>query len=626
MSAGCRDHDLIEIHRNLKNPVGRSLYRAVQNPLEKFLAVSEINRRYRTHFHGEEQLPPGRNFFAETLEAVQVSYEVSEEDLENIPRRGPVLVVANHPFGGIDGIVLGALLSSLREDALLMANHLLHHIPEIRRWLISVDPFGGREAAGRNLVALRRTMNHLREGGLVGTFPAGTVSHVHLSTRQIADPGWTPNLARIIAHSKATVVPVYFEGKNSAFFQAAGLVHPKLRTMMLPREFIKQEKQSLPVRIGKPIPYRKLANFADPGALTRFLRLKTYILENRPRPALKRHFPVPRPKQSRPGPAPLAAAIAPEVIADEIAGLAPEQLLITQGKFAIFHTTQAKAPQTLLEIGRLRERTFRDVHEGTGDSRDLDHFDSFYHHLFIWDRESRAIAGAYRLGLTSETVSTRGLAGLYSSTLFKYKAGFLEQLGPAIELGRSFIVGEYQKKHATLALLWKGIIRFVLRHPEHKTLFGPVSISREYHPLSRALMVQALGLPREGSPYSHLHGLVKGKNPPKTRSCLRGAKGRELLDSVRDIDDINAIVSEIEADRKGVPTLLRHYLKLSGEILSFNIDPDFGHCLDGLIVVDLTKTEPKLLKPFFGHDGITSFQHYHRRKDQKTEILQEARR
>ena len=202
----------------------------------------------------------------------------------------------------------------------------------------------------------------------------------------------------------------------------------------------------------------------------------------------------------------------------------------------------------------------------------------------------------------------KGVRGLDTSTLFRYKPGFFRRLGPALELGRSFIRLEYQRSYAPLLLLWKGIGRFIVDNPQYKTLFGPVSISDEYQTLSRQLMVSYLKMNRY---QNDLAGFVKARRPHQPKPL----KGWDIDAAVRllkeDIDDISELISSVETDRKGVPVLLKQYLKLGGQIIGFNVDPAFGNTLDGLIVVDLTQTGPQMLERYLGRDGARQFMACH---------------
>ncbi|WP_269541142.1 lysophospholipid acyltransferase family protein [Cerasicoccus fimbriatus] len=579
------------------------LYELGGKPLNDFLGISALNMYYQRVVDDHSTI----NFYERALRSLNVAYEVSEEDLAKIPREGPTLVVSNHPFGMVDGVVFGALLTSLRDDAKLLANYLLTKMSEIQPWMIAVDPFGGPEAARSNFAALKETMRHIKDGGCIGTFPSGTVSHWQWKTRQITDPLWLDNTARIIHKSQPTVVPLYFEGRNSLAFQIAGMVHPLLRTASLTRELSRQANSVVRLRIGQPLTYRQLKDFPSHQALMDFLRLKTYLLAKREGEEKPRRFSFPRlPKRETPMKE-VDPSTAPEVLAAEIDGLPEDRLLTEHGDFKVYWAHAEEIPEVLEELGRLRERTFRVVGEGTGESTDLDRYDLHYRHLFMWDAKAQAIVGSYRIGLVDEILLTRGRQGLYTASLFNFKQEFFEKLGPALEVGRSFIAVDYQKKHASLSMIWRGLGLFVVRHPQYRTLFGPVSISQEYNAVSKDLMVKFL---KKNKLHHELANYVSAKHPPRGKK-LGASENQAMLSSVRSIDDVSALISEIEIDQKGVPVLLKHYLKLNGTLLSFNVDPDFGNCLDGLILVDFTKSDQRLLKNYLTPEGLRSFLEYH---------------
>ena len=292
-----------------------------------------------------------------------------------------------------------------------------------------------------------------------------------------------------------------------------------------------------------------------------------------------------------PGPAAL--------LSEEVSALAPARMLVKSGDLAVYATPAAEIPRLLREIGRLRELTFRAAGEGTGKSCDLDGFDPHYLHLFVWSEKKREVVGAYRLAPTDSALPD----GLYTATLFRYDRTFLNRVGPALELGRSFVRAEYQKSFAPLLLLWKGIGKYVARNPRYKVLFGPVSISNQYQSISRRLMVSFL----------ERHALLKDWAPlVSVRTPFAATRSNDLPESGFDIEDLCDVVSDIEPARAGVPVLLRQYLKLGGKLLGFNVDPNFSNALDGLILVDLTKTGPKLLERYLGKDEATKFLAFHK--------------
>jgi putative hemolysin len=432
---------------------------------------------------------------------------------------------------------------------------------------------------------------------LLIVFPAGEVSHLQLRERRIADPCWNPNIARFIRHTEATVVPIFINGANSVAFQVMGMIHPQLRTARLLHELVNKERKTVELRIANPIPFETLKALGSDADITRYLRYRTYLLEERAgRHSLTRKSPRLKPIVP---PAPQAS------VESEIAAL---NCLSENGDLEVYSARASQIPNVLHEIGRLREVTFRQAGEGTGQPVDLDRFDNTYHHLFVWDRVQKQIAGAYRLGITTELLPRLGLDGLYTHTLFQFNRAFFDRVGPAIEMGRSFVTPAYQKQYAPLLLLWKGIGQFVSKDPSHPVLFGPVSISNDYNPVSRRLIVRYLQAQESVRDLAHL---VKPRRRFQTRAF--GSDNEAISLMLRNKDELSSVTSDIELDGKGIPILLKQYLKLGGKLLAFNVDPLFSNALDGLILVDLRQTAPAILNRYMGPAGARQFLSYHQR-------------
>lgn len=555
---------------------------------------------------------PTEPFCARALTAMRVRLDVAAADLERVPTTGPLIVVANHPFGGLDGVVLTALLQRVRPDVRLLANFLLRSIPEMHDTCIFVDPFGGPTATARNRGAMKAALRWVTDGGVLGIFPAGEVSHFTLQNGCVTDPPWSDTVARLVQAARATVVPIFFGGRNSSLFQIAGLFHPRLRTVLLPRELLRHRGQAVHVEVGSPISFERLARTfverqeerrprrASAGQLIEYLRFRTYILKGRTAPTRAR---ATHRRSSAPALQPVVPAVPTADIAADVAALPEAQCLSTSGALRVYFGSAPQLPNVLREIGRLREITFRLVGEGTGRGIDLDQFDPHYLHLFVWNAEEQQIVGAYRLGQTDLLLQRFGAAGLYTSTLFNFHQRLLAQLNPALELGRSFVIPEYQRDYTPLSLLWKGIGRFVVRHPQYRRLFGPVSISDAFHSMTKQILMAFL---RTHSFDHELAALVHPKHPPRRRR-FRDADERRLATLVADIGDVDELVSEIESNQRHVPILLRQYLRLNAKLLGFNIDPDFGDVLDGLILVDLPAVPRQILDRYLGKEGAATF-------------------
>lgn len=574
-------------------PLKRLLFSAA----ERMLAFPAMNR-----IHAAACALPGDVEFCEKiLAAMNIRSDVSDAEIKRIPAAGPLIVVANHPFGGLEGMILAAMLRRVRSDTKLLANYLLGHIPELRDLFIFVDPFGGANATKKNTAGMKSAMHWLREGRVLGVFPAGEVSHLTWSNRCITDPPWSDTIGRLARHTGAPVLPVFFDGRNSRLFQAAGLIHPRLRTVLLPRELVGRQSTVVRVFIGSAISADRLQRYDNDADATTYLRLRTYLLKSRAqdRTVLPQAGAACVPQRI----VPIVAAQPQQLVAEEIERLPEAARLVQSREFDVFIAHANELPITLREIGRLRELTFRDVGEGTGREIDLDRFDDQYLHLFVWNRAAREIVGAYRIGLSDEILKTRGLDGFYTRTLFRYDTRLLRQIGPFLEAGRSFVTAAYQKRHSALAMLWKGIGRFVVLNPRYRSIVGPVSISDRYHSITKQLLMSFL---QTGEHRAALHKLVRPTHPPRW-GRFRDCDERLLAAIVRGIDDVDELVTEIEADRRGMPVLLRQYLNLNAKLLGFNIDPDFGDVLDGLVLIDITRIERTILDYYLGREGAAAF-------------------
>jgi putative hemolysin len=570
--------------------------------MEKLVNMPEL-RRLCEHAYSQSALRPFGDLI---LEALGVTYQLSAEDRKRIPRNGPLLVVANHPFGAIEGLVLGSVLRSVRADVKILANSFLGTIPELRELFICVDAFGGQEATHRNFQPLRSAMRWLDHGGTLAAFPAGEVSHVNLQHAAITDPEWKDTTARIARKLGVPVLPVFFCGNNSLMFQMLGMVNSKVRTALLAREMLNKRDQLVEVRIGNLIPSERLREFNSTKASVEYLRKKTYLLEHRDKKELESSNTV-QSNNTATVPIPVGLPENSGVLENEILELEPNDILIEQGNFRVVHANAWEIPKTLCEIGRLRELAFRAVGEGTGRALDLDLFDEHYQHIILWDKKKREVAGAYRIGRTDHILSKQGVAGLYVNSLFRLRRSFFNRLGPALELGRSFIRIENQRDSRSLPLLWTGIARYVSRHPRYRYLFGPVSISSNYRPISRQLITWFL---RNNHPGEMGLFEVAPMKPPSYRGSMARI-ARAYCEDVHNLDELSELIADIEPDSKGVPVLLRHYIRLGAKVLAFNVDPDFGNCLDALVMVDLAKVNDRILERLMGKSASIYFRLWH---------------
>ena len=532
-------------------------------------------------------------FLRYTLEVLGIDYHIAKGSIENIPRSGSTVVIANHPLGGVEGIILAEMLLHVRTDVQILANQYLKTVPELDELFIGVDVFEGQDAHRANLKALRLAHQHLATGGLLLLFPAGEVSQLIDSKRsRLEDKEWSRSVSQLIRKSRATTVPMFVDGQNSKRFYLAGKVHPLLRTLMLGRELLNKSSQTIQISIGSIIKYKEVNGLTD-RQLVNYLRLNTYLLQNTPlslqRLAHRTNYLIP-----------VAPPLSKQELLDDLAALPNDHRLLSSGEFDVYCTSADYIPSVMHEIGRLREHNFRQVGEGTGNALDIDKFDRYYLQLFIWDRQQQCLVGAYRLGLVDEIVAVRGVSGLYSRTLFHYELPFVKSMGKSIEMGRSVIDKRYQKTMAPLLLLWKGIATFVSQNPHYTHLFGPVSISSDYSEQTRQLLTQAMTLHYYDGQKAEL---VHPSHPqPKAERDWDSA----MLCALADLQLLSRVIARVD-EGKSVPVLLRQYLGLNGKLIGFNVDPQFNNALDGLIAVDLKQVPIKTLARYMGASQATDY-------------------
>lgn len=541
------------------------------------------------------------DFFTCAMEQAGLASSWGDACMARVPRQGPLVVVANHPHGLADGVVAMDFLLRIRPDTLVVGNRWLGRIQGIRPWLVEVNPFAPGAADHGNIAGTRRILAHLKAGGCILVFPAGEVSSFHLRHRQTRDALWSPQVVRLARRAGAAVLPLHLSGGNSRLFHAFGLLHGRLRTCMLLREYLALKGKVIHLRTAKAVLPAQLEDHPDDEEATSFLRLRCELLASREvRPKAQ---VVDRSASW----APLIPPVKPALLRAELESLPEADCLLTSGDFKVYRFLGSELPHALKEIGRLRELTFRSVSEGSGNACDLDPFDAWYDQLILWDDKAGQIVGGYRLGPTDRILPLKGKHGMYTASLFEFKGEFFRRLDPALEMGRSFIREEYQRRPTSLPLLWRGIGRYVARFPQYHLLFGPVSINPEYGQASKDLILSYL---RHNRSADDLVPLVRAKNPPRAMS-LRDADVEVLQRCAFDLEHVSGLVSDLEPDAKSVPVLLKHYLKLNGRLIAFNVDESFGGCLDGLILVDLTKTDPKLLAAYMGEEGAKDFLAYH---------------
>ena len=531
------------------------------------------------------------NFFRLACKHLPLNYEL--DGLENIPEEGPCVIVSNHPHGMSDGLMIGDIAMKRRSDIRIVVNEFLHCVRGMRPYQITVDVYGGEDAKRANMSGMREMLKWLRDGHCLIIFPSGSAASWSDQDGRVIDDPWQTNMAAIIRKTGATVVPMHFSGQNGRLFQAVTRLCKEKRSALLARE-IKRDRRTLhQVHVGKAIPASRLAMLETDQALIDFLRLSSMMLRYPAGAANKAADKVPREM------APIDSPVAPELLQAEIDSLNPEEhLLYTHSStgLQIYTAIGRDIPNLLKEIGVQREITFRAVGEGSGTACDTDEYDLFYDHLIMWDPAEHRIAGAYRMGRTDEIVKARGVTGIYNSEFFSLGNEFVNHVKNGLEMGRAFSTAPYQKHPASLDTLWMGIGRFVMKYPQYRLLYGTVSVSSDYSVRSRALIYEYL---KCHCMNKKLAEHVEAKTPPSGMDLL-SEDARLLPTGLADLRLLSAMVSDMEDDGRSIPVLLRQYLRLGGEMVSFNVDDEFGSTFDCLVLVDLTKAPDRLMTRYCG--------------------------
>ena len=554
--------------------------------LMKVFRISTINKIYNKHKHLKDL-----EFFTALLDDLEIKFEIPEEDLRRIPKTGAFITVSNHPLGGIDGVLLLKLLIENRPDYKIIANFLLQRIEPMKPFIMPVNPFEDRKDSKSSITGLKNALSHLKKGNPLGIFPAGEVS-TYKDERVIVDKPWEESAIKFIQKAQVPVIPIYFHAKNSRFFYLLSKLNSKLRTAKLPSEVLSQKGRVIKVRIGNPIQVKDLVEYTDPQDFCDFIRKKTYMLSNsfeKKSIKLKAHSL----KMSKPPKKIVSQRNIDKMILEVEALRNRDGRLLKSKNYEVFFALSKQIPNITFEIGRLREITFREVGEGTNESFDLDSFDSYYHHLFLWDNVANKVAGAYRMGLGKNIFKKNGIEGFYVHTLFKFESELYSMMENSIEMGRAFVIKEYQQKPMPLFLLWKGIVHITLRYPEYKYLIGGVSISNRFSNFSKSLMIEFMK--------SHYYDpyVAQYIHPKKEYKVkLKDADKDFVFDATQaDMNKFDKIIDEIEPGSLRIPVLIKKYVKQNAKLVAFNVDPKFNNAIDGLMYIRIADIPESTVKP-----------------------------
>tara|TARA_B100000787_G_scaffold23242_1_gene15622 strand:+ start:351 stop:2159 length:1809 start_codon:yes stop_codon:yes gene_type:complete len=552
----------------------------------RILRISAVNKIYDNNKNKSDL-----DFLNGILDDCKVKFEIPEEDLKRIPEEGPFITISNHPLGGIDGVLLLKLLIEKRADYKIVANFLLQRVAPLKPYVMPVNPFETRKDEKSSIAGIKSALLHLRDGKPLGIFPAGEVS-THKDGKLNVDKPWEEGAIKLIKKANVPVIPIYFHAKNSRLFYFLSKFSDTLRTAKLPSEVIQQRGRVIKVRIGKPISVKDQDTFKALPDFYKFIRRKTYMLAN-PFEKSNRLISPPKIKIKK-----VAKKILPQrslgLFRAEVDALRETNSRLLQSKnYEVFFASAKDIPNIIHEIGRLREITFRAIGEGTNKETDLDKFDNYYHHLLLWDAVAEKLVGAYRMGLGKEIYKKHGIKGFYVQSLFRIEPELHQMMDNTIEMGRAFIIDEYQQKPMPLFLLWKGIVHITLRYPQYKYLMGGVSISNQFSDFSKSLMIEFMKS-HYYDPY--IAQYIRPKKEYKVK-LKDGDKDFVFDASKADMQKFDKIIDEIEPGILRIPVLIKKYVKQNARLVAFNVDPKFNNAIDGLMYIKVADIPESTVKP-----------------------------
>ena len=557
--------------------------------LMKLLKLSTLNKIYDRNKHLKDL-----DFINSLLEEFQIKFEIPDEDLKRLPKDGAFITMSNHPLGGIDGILLLKLMLERRPDFKWISNYLIQRIKPLKPYAMPVNPFEDRKDAKSSMLGFKQSILHLREGKSLGIFPAGEVS-TYRDGKLMVDKPWEEPVMKLAQRAEVPIVPIYFHAKNSKLFYKLSKISDTFRTAKLPSELLTQKKRVIKVRIGRPISVKDQKEHPTLSEFSEFIRRKTYMLSNafeedKPKRLENISSTLKAPKI----PKKIVTPVKTDVMLKEIEELNEGDYRLLKSKnYEVYLAPAAKLPNILREIGRLREITFREVGEGTNEAIDLDKFDTYYHHMFLWDVELKVIAGAYRMGLGSKIFEKYGIDGFYLQDLFRFEPELHKMMSQSIEMGRAFIIKDFQQKPMPLFLLWKGIVHTTLRFPEHKFLIGGVSISNQFSNFSKSLMIEFMK--------SHYYDpyIAQYVHPKKEFKVKLNDADKDFVfdETEADLNKFDRIIDEVEPGNLRLPVLLKKYIKQNARLVAFNVDPLFNNAVDGLMYIKIADLPDSTVRP-----------------------------
>lgn len=552
--------------------------------VDRVLGISRMNTLYQAH---QMQGLSKEEFVDKLLEIQQITVANEDSLLAQIPETGPVVIASNHPYGGIEGLILARAIHKKRPDIKVFANRGLKVFKELEDFFIFTNPLSANDP--KNAPSIRRAITHVRSGHPLLIFPAGRVSYYQPAHQDIVEHQWNKLVYRLSKDAGGHFIGVFVQGFNRPFFYTLGRIYYRLRMLLLARELLANRQRTIHIDHTQLV---TLPNHLPAQTGADFTRSLSYAVDSR----WQYTWPT---DTELTDPAALAPEITAPMLQQELVNLPTAQCLVTVGEFAVYWSMQIQTPHIVNEIARLRELVFRMHNEGSGESRDTDQFDATYTHLFVVRTPTDAtqaphLIGAYRMGRTDELLAAQGLAGLYLHKMFQFSPEFINQQLPCLEMGRSFIIPQYQRSPQGLFMLWRGIGEFMNVFPQYRVLYGTVSISKLYSPQSVSIIEHGLiNAPEHVSPLQEFEFKL---HPQLAAFALsQGSTIQKGLERY-----VNTYLQALESDGKDLPVLAKQYQKLGADFHALGIDTSFNHTPGLLLSVNMANVPTRMQKRFLG--------------------------
>lgn len=573
----------------------------LQSAIEKVVGIDQLNSMLADL---GPPWPDAEELVENLFERLNIRWKLENPEVfERLDDR-PKVFVANHPYGLPDAFALFQLLTRYRTNIRIFANKLLAATQLDEPRLLFVDPFGSVESRGQTRKSIAEAIRHLRSGGDLALFPGRICSHLKTSDWTISDSEWTDQIRRFVEVSGGELVPLYISGRNSMLFNLSGLVHPRIRTYMLLREFMRGG-HDFTFRVGEPVTAAQLQKVSRSMSAGNFARSMVYALKTGS-PGLPDLPQLVQPELRTPEEE-IAIARNPVAISGERVKrlLDGEELLLRQNGFSIYQVGTGASDALLDIICEVRFRAYASETSLSDPSQLRDKYDDFYQHLLLWDEAEQTVAGVYRYVLPDLAKRPPTADNLVTSSIFNLSPDFEKLLPKAMELGRAAILPEYQRGFSPLMLLWRGFLEIPNRDKRIQYLFGPVTMGKKFNPVSRELVRRFI---MSNCRDDAMEGFVKPKTALRF-DIPREVEIEKLERGCENFSQLGNIINGLEGGKRTFPVLFRHYANNGCKFIGFGEWPELDHATAGLTILDFNKaTECRsMIQRYFGKDGALEF-------------------